>query len=206
MGKTHQVAFLRKLGNLRPTMATLDREQRSALRVGSLILLGFAGFIILIWCCGYLPGPVGRTFSLITGFLWTPTIMEPTLFLMALMSILVLNHHRRKKDGPELVYLETVEGPDAEKLPAHSRSATYAKKPQAPSGNEMVAAIEGAAAMKDHQEVLRMMLELPDDLLESEEILAVRLQLALANNDPNHTRGLSRKLRSLNPTHPSLRD
>ena len=69
-------------------MASFNKEQRSALRAGSLILLGFAGFIIVIWCCGYLPGPVGRTFSLITGFLWTPTIMEPTLFLLALMAFL----------------------------------------------------------------------------------------------------------------------
>ena len=144
-------------------MSTFDKEQRSALRVGSLILLGFAGFIILIWCCGYLPGPLGRTFSLITGFLWTPTIMEPTLFLLALMSILILNHHRRKKEGADLVYLETVDGPDAHKLPEHSRSATFTEEPQPSSGNEIIAAIEGAAAMDDHKEVLRMMLELPED-------------------------------------------
>lgn len=185
-------------------MKTFDREQQSALKVGSTILLGFAGFIILIWICGYLPGTVGRTFSLITGFLWTPLIMEPTLFVMALMIILVLNHHRRKKDGPELVYLEAVEGPEAAMLPARSRSATFLEKPQPPSGEEMVALIEGTAAMGEHKEVLRLMLELPDELLDSEEIVAVRLQLAQANSDPNHIRGLSRKLRELNPDHPLL--
>lgn len=187
-------------------MAALDKEQKSALRAGALILLGFSGFIIFIWCCGYLPGPIGRTFSLITGFLWTPTIMEPTLFLLALMSILVLNHHRRQKEGPDLVYLETVDGPDAHRLPAQSRSATFVEKPEPASGKEMVAVIEGAAAMNDHKEVLRMMLELPSELLESEEILAVRLKLAQANNDPNHKRGLSRKLKALNPDHPQLRE
>ncbi len=182
-----------------------DKEQRAALRAGGLILLGFAGFIIVIWICGYLPGPVGRTFSLLTGFLWTPTVMEPTLFLMALMAILILNHHRRKKDGPELVYLETVNGPDAQNLPPHSRSATFTEEPQPASYQETVATIEGAAAISDHKEALRLMLELPSDLLESEEILAVRLQIAHANNDPNHTRGLSRKLREINPDHPLLK-
>ncbi len=186
-------------------MPKLDQEQRTSLRVGGSILLGFAAFIIVIWVCGYLPGPIGRTFSLITGFLWTPTIMEPTLFLLALMSILVLNHHRRKKDGPDLVYLETVEGPEGNELPEGSRSATFEEKPQPRSGEEMVAAIEGAAEMGDHKEVLRMMLDLPEELLESEPLLAVRLQLARNNSDPNHIRGLSRKLRALNPAHPALR-
>ena len=186
-------------------MQMLDKEQRSALRAGTLILLGFAAFIVTIWVCGYLPGVIGRTFSLITGFLWTPTIMEPTLFLLALMSILVLNHHRRKKEGEELVYLETIDGPEASKLPAHSRSATFSEEPQPPSGEEMIATIEGTAALGDHKETLRLMLQLPPDLLESEEILAVRLQLAQANSDPNHIRGISRKLRELNSEHPLLK-
>lgn len=187
-------------------MPHFDQEQRSALRAGFLILLGFAAFIIIIWVCGYLPGPIGRTFSLFTGYLWTPTIMEPTLFLLALMSILVLNHHRRKKAGPELVYLETVEGPEAANLPEHVRSVTFAEKPQPPSNDAMVAAIEGAAEMGDHKEALRLMLELPQELLESEEIVAVRLQLARNNKDPNHIRGLTRKLRELSPGHPLLKN
>ena len=186
-------------------MKTLDKEQRTALRVGSFMLLGFAGFIVTIWVCCYLPGVLGRTFSIITGFLWTPTIMEPSLFLLAFMSILVLNHHRRKKAGDELVYLETIDGPEASTLPAHSRSAVFAEKPQPLSGEEIVATIEGAAAIGDHKETLRLMLQLPPELLESEEILAVRLQLAQANSDPNHIRGLSRKLRELNAAHPLLK-
>ena len=185
-------------------MKHLDDEQRSALRVGATILLGYAGFIILLWCCGYIPGVVGRTFSLITGFLWTPTIMEPTLFLLALMTIMVLNHHRRKRQGSELVYLETVNSSDAEQLPEGSHSAIYSEKPQPHSGDEIVAAIEGAAALEDHKEALRLMREVPDELLEEERLLAVRLQLAKANQDPNHIRGLSRKLRLFNPEHPLL--
>jgi len=49
------------------------------------------------------------------------------------------------------------------------------------------------------------MQELPEELLESEEVLAIRLQFAKDNKDPNHIRGLSRKLRELNPEHPELK-
>jgi len=182
-----------------------DSDEKTSLKVGMSIILGFAILIVTLWACGYLPGTVGRTFSLITGFLWTPLIMEPTLFTLGLFAILILNHHRRTKNGSELVYLESVDGPDAEKLPAESRSAIFEEKPHPPSGEELVATIEGAAALGDHKEALRLMLELPEELLESEEILAVRLQFAKNNNDPNHIRGLSRKLREVNPEHPLLK-
>ena len=180
-------------------MLKLDKEQRSSLWAGSLILLGFSAFIITIWACGYLPGAVGRTFSLFTGFLWTPTIMEPTLFILALMSILVLNHHRRKKSGSEYVALETSEEP----APSPS---TDSVKSQSPPEDEVTAAIEGAADLGDHKDALRLMRGLPTELLESEEFLAIRLQMARTNNDPNHIRGLSKKLKALNPSHPLLKD
>ncbi|MGJ8725519.1 MAG: hypothetical protein ACSHYB_13250 [Roseibacillus sp.] len=180
-------------------MLKLDKEQSSALRAGSLILLGFSGFIITIWACGYLPGPVGRTFSLFTGFLWTPTIMEPTLFTLALMSILVLNHHRRKKAGSDYVPLEKVADIDSSHLATNS-------EPQPPSAQEVSAAVEDAADLGDHKDALRLMKGLPPELLESEEFIAIRLQMAQANDDPNHIRGLSKKLRELNPSHPLLKE
>ncbi len=183
-----------------------DREQLSALRVGAMILAGFAGFIILIWVLGYLHGTVGRTFSLITGFLWTPTIMEPTLFLLGLFTILILNHHRRQKDGPELVYLESVIGPDAQNLPEHSRSATFVEKPQPPSGDDMIATIEGALELNDLKQFSRLLLELPPEALESEGAIAIRLRLARNNHDPNNIRGLTKKLRTINPDHPLLKE
>lgn len=173
-----------------------DSSDRKAFKVGSAIILGFSAFIVILWACGYLPGSVGRTFSLITGFLWTPTIMEPTLFLMGLFSILILNHHRRTKSGPECVPLEI----ESEVTPG----AGPTEPPQPPSGDEMVATIEGTAALGNHKDTLRLIRGLPEDLLESEEILAVRLQFARDNNDPNNIRGLSRKLRELNPDHPLL--
>ncbi|MEM9079650.1 MAG: hypothetical protein AAGC74_03050 [Verrucomicrobiota bacterium] len=182
-----------------------DKQQRSSLWVGFGIILFFAAALALMWAATYLPGPVGRTFGLLTGMLWTPTIMEPTLLLAGLMAILILNHHRRKTEGPELVYLETVDGPDANLLPEQARSATFPEKPQPPSGDEMIDTIEGALELNDHDQVTRLLLELPQDLLECERILAVRLQLAHANQDPNHIRGLSKKLRELNPKHPLLK-
>ncbi|MBK1833802.1 hypothetical protein [Roseibacillus ishigakijimensis] len=185
-------------------MKFFDREQWLALRTGGLILLAFAAGIVLIWVAGYLPGTVGRTFSLITGMLWTPTIMEPVLAVAALMAILILNHYRRQREGSEFVYLETVDGPAASQLPAESRAVTFADQPQPPSGEEVVAVVEGLVAMGDFRDAQRLMLELPPQLLEEEAMLAVRLQMAYHNEDPNHVRGLSRKLADLNPDHPAL--
>lgn len=173
-----------------------DSSDRKAFKVGSAMILGFSCFIITLWAGGYLPGPVGSTFSLITGFLWTPTIMEPTLFLMGFFSILVLNHHRRTKNGPECILLEAQSGADPRPV--------LKALPQPPSSDELMATIEGTAALGDHKETLRLMRELPEELLESEEILAVRLQFAHENSDPNHIRGLSRKLHEVNPEHPLL--
>ena len=41
---------------------------------------------------------------------------------------------------------------------------------------------------------------LPAELLESEEFIAIRLQMARTNSDPNHIRGLTKKLKELNPS------
>ena len=47
---------------------------------------------------------------------------------------------------------------------------------------------------------------LPPELLESEEFIAIRLQMARTNDDPNHIRGLTKKLEALNSSHPLLQD
>ena len=182
-----------------------NSDDRKAFKVGAGIILGFSAFFIILWACSFLPGTIGRTFSLFTGFLWTPLIMEPTIFPLGLFSILILNHYRRSKDTPEFVYLESVEGPEAQDLPSNSRSVTFQEAPQPPSSEDLIATIEGAAALGERKEALRLMLELPEELLESEEVLAIRLQFAKDNKDPNHIRGLSRKLRELNPEHPELK-
>jgi hypothetical protein len=183
-------------------MAMPDTTQRTSLKVGGGMIVAFALGLILIWTLGYLPGTIGRTFNIITGFLWTPLIMEPLFFLTGLFAILILNHYRRERAGPELVYLETVNDPAAAELP--SRSAVNLEEPQKLSGEELIAAIEGAAEMGDHKEALHLLLELPEERLNTEAIVAIRLKLALANHDPNHVRGLSRQLRALNPKHPLL--
>lgn len=184
-------------------MRFLDIERRKSLLVGGGIILVFAFGLIALWCLSYLPGAVGTTFSLITGFLWTPLIMEPILFVGGLFSILILNHHRKKTEGAEIVLLETLDdsatlrtaaGPDALEILSHEEFAA------------LTASIRKAAAEGDHKEVMRLMLNIPDAELDSEEVIAIRLQLAIANRDPNHIRGLSRKLRELNPEHALLQE
>lgn len=185
-------------------MVIPDRDQRAVLRAGLGIILSVAALILLIWLGGYLPGPIGDAFSFITGALWTPFIMEPTLFLIGLFAVIILNNARRKKEGSELVYLETVNPPHDSKLPPPSRSSITTEKPIPPTTEELISTIEGAMDLNEHQQATRLLLELPQEELETERILAVRLQLAKLNRDPNHIRGLSKKLRELNPEHPAL--
>jgi hypothetical protein len=179
-----------------------DAEQQTSLKVGGAMIVAFALGLILIWTLGYLPGTIGRTFSLFTGFLWTPLIMEPLFFLTGLFAILILNHYRRQRSGSELIHLET--GPNSSTGESPLRPADFRDELQRPESKHLIATIEGAIEMGDHQEARRLLRELPDDQLDSEAVVAIRLQLAIHNQDPNHVRGLSRKLRELNPEHPLL--
>lgn len=183
-------------------MPFLDLERRKALLVGGGIILAFALGLITLWTLGYVPGIVGTTFSLIAGFLWTPMIMEPVLFTVGLFSILVLNHHRKQKSGDELVLLETTDSSDPSK-PTDPNTLEILSHEQFEA---LTSAIQKAAGDGDHKEVKRLMLEIPDAELDSEEVIAIRLQLAIANRDPNHIRGLTRKLRALNPEHVLLQE
>lgn len=185
-------------------MPFLDPERRKALLVGGAIILTFAVGLVALWGLGYVPGVVGTTFSLITGFLWTPLIMEPLLFIAGLFAVLILNHHRKVNEGEEIVVLETSESAghrsqDRTDAPIDD-SATLTQEQL----DALTVALENAAETGDHKEVMRLMLEIPDAELDSEEVIAIRLQLAIANRDPNHIRGLTRKLHALNPEHPLL--
>lgn len=161
------------------------------------MLLAFSGLYLLIFLLGFLPKPIGIVFALIRGWLMTPLIMEPLLFIMGLFAILILNDYRRRKVGPELVYLEAVEGPEATRLPAGSRSVTFTEEPAKPSGDEMLAAIEGALDMNDDDLAARLLFELSPEELESREVLQQRLRLAHLRSDPNQVRGVLAKLREL---------
>lgn len=161
----------------------LNPAQRKSLRVGFGLILAAAVVIILIWCGTYLPGFAGEVFSMIAGIMWSPILLDLSLFLMGFLLILWLNHLRRLRDGDEFVYLEQVDGP-TDGLPAGARSAVYHEKPGEPDPSLPLAAIEGALELRDTAEAARLLYELPEDELEHPAVLALRIRLAeMKGND-----------------------
>lgn len=182
-----------------------DQKERRALIVGLGIMGGIAFLLLSLRMMAYLPGPFGKTFSFFAHIFGTPLLMEPALFTVGLLSILILNHRRLKKEGPECVYLETVESPEAAELDPASRSVIYEDKSQPPSGDEMAATIEGFLELEDYPEAVRQLLLVPTEIKDSERFLGIRLRLALHNDDPNQVRGVAKALREIDPEHVLLK-
>ena len=89
--------------------------QKRSLLVGFGIILAAASFIALIWMGMFLPGFAGEVFRKIAGLMWTPVILDVSLFLLGIILILWLNIAIRAREGEEYVSIEL-----AENLPAAS--------------------------------------------------------------------------------------
>ena len=87
--------------------------QKRSLLVGFGIILAAASFIALIWMGMFLPGFAGEVFRKIAGLMWTPVILDVSLFLLGIILILWLNIAIRAREGEEYVSIEL-----AENLPA----------------------------------------------------------------------------------------
>lgn len=175
-----------------PAAMALNSAQRKSLAVGFGLILAAATMIVLIWLGTYLPGFPGEVFSLIAGIMWSPVLLDISLFLMGIILILWINHIRHKGETDEFVYLETVDGPDMPgDLPAEARSAVFRERPEPVPENLTLPAIEGALDMGDLQTATELLLDLPEEDLKSPEILALRIRLAELTGDE----GTARKLR-----------
>ncbi|NNM29998.1 MAG: hypothetical protein HKO57_10770, partial [Akkermansiaceae bacterium] len=106
-------------------------SQRKSLTVGLGLIVAAALIVTLIWAGTYLPGFLGEVFSIVAGIMWTPVLLDISLFVLGLAFVLWLNHHRRKREGDEYVYLEQIEGPGVpDDLPAEARSAVFREAPE----------------------------------------------------------------------------
>ncbi|MDA0766863.1 MAG: hypothetical protein O3A87_09725 [Verrucomicrobia bacterium] len=178
----------------------LNADQRKSLRIGLGLILLAALFVILIWCGTYLPGFVGEVFNMVAGIMWSPFLLDVTLFFLGLVLILWFNNIRRLRDGDEFVYLEQVDDPAASrKLPAEARSAIYRHKPDAPDPDLSLAAIEGALDLPDPEEAALLLFKLPESQLDDPQVLALRLRLAELNGDQAAAAILRKKLARPSP-------
>ena len=178
-----------------PATMAFNPAQRKSLAVGFGLILAAAALIVLIWVGTYLPGFPGEVFSMIAGIMWSPVLLDLSLFLIGISLVLWINHIRRKGEGDEFVYLETVAGPDIPAdLPAEARSVIYRKPPEPPAGDPTIAAVEGALDMHDLQTATDLLLEFPPEDLDLPETLALRIRLAELSGDHEAAELLRAKL------------
>ena len=166
--------------------------QRKSLAVGFGLIALAAAVIVVIWLGTYLPGFAGEIFSMIAGIMWSPILLDISLFILGLTLVFWINHIRRQAEGDEFVYLETVDAPDD--LPAGSHSAVFPDRPESPPSDPALAAIEGALDMRDADTATKLLFDLPEDTLDQPDILALRLRLAELTGHPETARTLRERL------------
>ena len=139
-----------------PEKAPFTPEQKRALLIGGGLILAAAGLLLLIWLGMFLPGFAGEVFRKMAGFLWTPLILDFSLFILGVILVLSLNWYIRVRKGDECVYLEQVEDPP-DGLPERARSAIFSEEPQPQGLGPKLAAIEGALALNDLSEATSLL-------------------------------------------------
>ena len=179
-----------------------SRAQRKSLAVGFGLILAAAALVALIWLGTYLPGFLGEVFSIIAGLMWTPLILDFSIFLFGVILILWLNSFIRARDGDEFVYLEQVEGPGSAALPEEARTAIFTEEPEPQGLAPALAAIEGALELDDLSEAAVLLYDLPEEQLTTPEVLSLRIQLARRKGDELKSRELLEELRLKSPRHP----
>ena len=180
-------------------------SQRKSLLVGFGLILAAAALVALIWLGTYLPGFLGEAFSMFAGLMWTPIVLDITIFLFGVILILWLNMVIRAREGDEYVYLEQAEGPDVPAdLPAAARTAIFRDKPEDQGLTPALGAIEGALDLGDLGEAAGLLFDLPPEHLDEPEVLALRIRLARRQGHGGKADELLAELRLKSPDHPLL--
>lgn len=146
-----------------------NSAQRKSLATGFGLIAAAAAVIVLIWVGSYLPGYPGEIFSMIAGIMWSPVLLDISLFILGLTLVFWINHVRRQAEGDEFVSLETVDAPD-------------------------LAAIEGALDVEDADIATKLLFDLSEDELDQPDILALRIRLAELTGRSDEARTLRERL------------
>ncbi len=200
---SHVRSFNRTLAQGRTPTPLFTPEQGKALLIGFGMILVAACLIALIWMGTYLPGFLGEAFSVFAGLMWTPIVLDITIFLFGFILILWLNIFIRARDGDEFVYLEQVDGPDVpDDLPTEARSAVFKDRPDPQGLEPSLAAIEGALQLDDPAAAIDLLLALPPGQVDEPEVLALRIRLSRKQGHHEKAAELLDSLCLKSPQHP----
>lgn len=115
----------------------------------------------------------------IASFMVTPFILEPLLFVMFFIAVVLLNRWRRNRDGDEWVYLmEDDELIDRSAQRSGVHDAIFASRPTAIDESVELDIIDGLVDMGSLDDAAERLAALSSECLESEAGLLTRLKLA----------------------------
>lgn len=113
-------------------------ERSKQILVGTAVIAGVSGILVLLAAGRYLPGLGGEFFARILGTITTPFLMEIALFTLGLVVVMTLNQWRNQREGDELVHLDEPE----------SRPGELAEQTHAEVMNEVNPTCEGDTAKR----------------------------------------------------------
>lgn len=173
-----------------------DQERKKQIAIGGGIL-----FTLTVLICAaltgwrYIPGLLGEWIGTMIGALTTPFILESSFVILGFIIVIGINTWRRHKDGDELVYLESVSGPNVPAdLPDHAKWAVYKEAPLAGETPDPFVQVEGALAIGDFESAAETLGSLPETALHQPETLKLRIRLARESGKEDLARKLERDL------------
>lgn len=151
-----------------------ERKWVKTLIIGcSVMFIFFLALAILALCAIYLEGFPKTVAEKIAGLISSPVIMELNFFFMGFFLLIAFNTFRRMREGDEYVYLEVVDEPSAKSsLPATKQITIYKDLPETFHGDLdlHIATIEGALDMKDTEQAFNLLMEFPQETLDTPQV------------------------------------
>lgn len=176
-------------------MKAAPPESRPRQIIWGALIIGLVGLIlVLFWFGRHLPAPLGEWFGLIVGIATSPFLMPVAFVLLGFFVVNTLNSWRRHREGGELVYLETAEGPGSNELPDSARNVIYDKRPLPSESPDLITRLEGAMAIQDHDGALEILGEMSEPQCSQPAVLCLRIQLANATGKADLASRLRRQL------------
>ncbi|SHJ80315.1 hypothetical protein SAMN02745181_2662 [Rubritalea squalenifaciens DSM 18772] len=145
------------------------------------VILGFIAVAAI-----YLEGLPKEFAEKVAGMVTSPVLMELSFFFFGLILLFSFNIIRRIREGDEYVYLEIVDAPQAkESLPAEKQRTIYKEEPQAFDDDLelQLSTIEGALDMRDHKQAFELLMDLPEEVIDTPRVRALRQKLIELEQD-----------------------
>lgn len=178
---------------MKPVKDPTDSRRRQIL-AGALVIGGVGLLAIFLWLGRLVPGFFGEWFGILAGIVSTPFLMEASFVVVGLMVVLGLNSWRHRREGDEFVYLEQVDGPEADELPETARWAIYRDEPLPPDTLGDLAEIEGALEVRDFTLAGELLAALDAGRLDEDPVLRLRIRLAEETGEATRAAELRKRL------------